>query len=277
MTHGVHISPGTSLGQFPTCINKHLHLSRVVGSHFLVHIHINIPSTVVIKPNIFLLASCMWCTNAPNYENIIEIFNDNNATCGHFIYFSLLIKGVSPAVSALLRCPLWLTDWFFFPYALCAGSRRQVLSAAECCSVCGLQRPSLTFQQYFDGHRYFREAEETFLPASASQRKSWEGECQPVLMYLLWEDCDNKLWIAFLLLSSNSSFTTPHFLIFKEQFCRLSLSFQTGLTGTSTSSFHSHPACRKKRCCLCTCKTQRAHTVVKNGVKEEVQGRGTKY
>lgn len=121
--------------KFPTGINKPLHLSRGVGSHFLVHVHINILSTVVIKPNLFLLASSMWCTNAPNNGNNIEIFNDNNVTFSQLlIYFSLLIKGVSPSLSTLLCCLLRLTDLFIF-FALCAGGRRQVLSAAECCWV----------------------------------------------------------------------------------------------------------------------------------------------
>lgn len=151
--------------KFPTGINKPLHLSRGVGSHFLVHVHINILSTVVIKPNLFLLASSMWCTNAPNNGNNIEIFNDNNVTFSQLlIYFSLLIKGVSPALSTLLCCLLRLTDLFIYLFsllsALAAGDRCWVLlSAAECCSVCGLQRPSPTFQQYFDGHWYSRESE----------------------------------------------------------------------------------------------------------------------
>lgn len=75
----------------------------------------------------------MWCINAPNYKNIIEIFNDNNVTGSQlFIYISVLIKGVSPAVSAVLCCPLcWLIDFFF---SLCSLRWRSE-TGAECCWV----------------------------------------------------------------------------------------------------------------------------------------------
>lgn len=169
--------------KFTPGINKHLHLSRELGSHFLVRI--NIPSTVDIKPNMFLLALSLVHQHT-NSENIFELFNDNIVACSRcFTSFSRLIKGVSPpAVCTLLSVVIdWLIFVFFLSlFFVCAGGQRQVLSAAECCSVCGLQRPSPTFQQYFDGRGYSGESEETFLSASGSPRKSWEGECRPVVI-----------------------------------------------------------------------------------------------
>lgn len=213
----------------------------------------------------------MWCINAPNYKNIVEIFNDNNVTGSQlFIYISVLIKGVSPAVSTVLCCPLcWLIDFFFFSLlsALAVGDRCWVLLSVA--RRVGSRDQVQHFSNALMDIGTAGSQRTRLFSASASQRKSWEGECQPVLLYLLWEDCDNSLWIAFLLLSSKSSFTTPHFLIFKKQFCRLSFSFQTGLTGTSASSFHSHPACKKRRWCLCT---QREHTVVKMEWKRKCRG-----
>lgn len=166
-------------------------------------------------------------------------------------------------------------DWPPF-FSVCTGGWRQVLSAAECCCVCGLQRPSPTFQQYFDGHRYSRETEETDF-ICILQQKSWEGEWEPavIYMYLQWEDLDIKLCISFLLLSCNSSLNNTALPDFKQRFRRLSLSFQTGLISTSTSSFHSHPAWKnKKRWCLCTRDAKRAHAVVKMEAKRKCRGGG---
>lgn len=110
-------------------------------------------------------------------------------------------------------------DWPPF-FSVCTGGWRQVLSAAECCSVCGLQRPSPTFQQYFDGHRYSRERRR-ILSASTLQQKSWEGEWEPAVIYLQWEDLDIKLCISFLLLSCNGSLNTTPLPDFKQRFSPL--------------------------------------------------------
>lgn len=75
----------------------------------------------------------MWCTNAPNSDNMIEIFNDSNITCSQLlIYFSPLIRGVFPAFSTFLCCLLWLTVFFFFFSPPCSVGWRSE-TGAECC------------------------------------------------------------------------------------------------------------------------------------------------
>lgn len=146
----------------------------------------------------------------------------------------LVCLPLAPAVSPLPCCPMWLTASLF----LHAGSRRQVLSAAECCCVCGLQRPAPTFQQYIDGHSPWGRKRRRLTLASASQKKKRTGKRDPAMMNLPQEDCDNMLQVAFCVFYSlwTAAFTTAHFLIYKS-------SFNAYLSGsklvTSTSSFQA--------------------------------------
>lgn len=183
--------------KFPTGINKPLHSSRGVGSHFLVHVHINILSTVVIKPNLFLLASSMWCTNAPNNGNIIEIFNDNNVTFSQLlIYFSLLIKGVSPALSTLLCCLLRLTEFFIF-FFLCS-LRWRPETGAECCWVL------LSVARCVGSRDQVQHSSNTLMDIGTpgSQRRRFyphqlcRGRAERVSVSLWWCTCSGKIVIT---------------------------------------------------------------------------------
>lgn len=140
--------------------------------------------------------------------------------CFHFAVQSCVIDRLFflSAQAAGDRC------WVLLSVALCVGSRDQV------------QHSSNTLMDIGTPGRQRRR----ILSASTLQQRSWEGEWEPAVIYLQWEDLDTKLCISFLLLSCNTPLPD-----FKQRFRRLSLSFQTGLTGTSASSFHSHPAWKK--------------------------------
>lgn len=123
----------------------------------------------------------------------------------------LLIKCLSVSHSPLLfpLCCAVQCDWPFL--FLRAGSRRQVLSAAECCCVCvgsrGLVQHSSggLIDTVPEGRRGGGQ-----MPAPNSQKKNWRGKWNPLRMYLLWEDCDNILQVHFLSESLNSClYNTP--------------------------------------------------------------------
>lgn len=149
--------------------------------------------------------------------------------------------------------------WVLLSVALCVGSRDQV------------QHSSNTLMDIGTPGRQRRRT----LSASTLQQKSWEGEWEPAVIYLQWDDLDIKLCISFLLLSCNGSLNNTPLPDFKQRFRRLWLSLQTGLIGTSASSFYSHPAWKnKKRWCLCTRDAKRAHAVVKMEAKRKCRGGG---
>lgn len=171
-------------------------------------------------------------------------------------FFPLLIEGsvFHCCFHFAVRC-----DWPPFFSALAVGDRCWVLLSVALCvgSRDQVQHSSNTLMDIGTPGRQRRR----ILSASTLQQKSWEGEWEPVVMHLLWEDLD-KLWIAFLLLSCNCSLNNTPLPDFKQQFCRLSLRFQTGLIGTSTSSFHSHPAWKKNRVDVCVHETQSECTLL---------------
>lgn len=145
--------------------------------------------------------------------------------CFHFAVQSGMIDRLFflSAQAAGDRC------WVLLSVALCVGSRDQV------------QHSSNTLMDIGTPGRQRRRT----LSASTLQQKSWEGEWEPAVIYLQWEDLDIKLCISFLLLSCNGSLNNTPLPDFKQRFRRLWLSLQTGLIGTSASSFYSHPAWKK--------------------------------
>lgn len=278
MTCGVNVSPEHHRGsKFPTGINKPLHLSRVVGSHFLVHIHINILSTVVIKPNIFLLASSMWCTNAPNNEIVVKYLITTMYHAANYWFLSLCWLKVFLLLVPLCCavCCDWLIFFFFFSLlsALAAGDRCWVLlSGARCVgSRDQVQHSSNTLMG---------------IGTPGSQRRRFyphqpcRGRAERVSVSLCWCTCSGKIVITncellFFCYPPTAALQHPTSWFFLEAVLPLIAQLP------NWSHWHKHflfsfTSCMQKkknrRCCLCTCETQREHPVVKMEWKRKCRG-----
>lgn len=117
----------------------------------------------------------------------------------------LLSAAHSPLIFSL--CCAVLCDWPCL--SLRAGSQRQVLSAAECCCVCGLQGPVLTFLRYLErGGKRRRPEHYTSRPhwrtTEGVSENQWPSTWQPC--------CDNLSGLPFLVSKRQPPSNTPHFL-----------------------------------------------------------------